>query len=62
LQENITYLLGMNAELWIITPNKLSLSGEVYHKTPLVKNNINDKIAIPNMFMARVGGNYHFGK
>jgi chorismate mutase len=59
-QDNVTHLLGVNAGLGIMLSNKLSLNGEVYHQIPLVKNNINNKIAIPDVVGARVGVNYHF--
>lgn len=63
LQEKIMHLIGLNSGINVLLSNHLSLNGEIYYQTPIVKeDNFNNLVGTPNVLGGRVGVSYRFGK
>ena len=62
-QDKITHFIGLNSGVNVLFSNRLSLNGEVYYQTPIIKEeNINNLVGTPNILGGRVGVSYRFGK
>ena len=61
--DKITHFIGLNSGINVLLTNRLSLNGEVYYQTPIIKeDNIDKLIGTPNVLGGRVGVNYRFGR